>query len=226
MERDPAPFVLASLLTSYPMEFIPECVPIILQDIGTKIPDDLRALILERTSEKNLQDLQSEYIALFDNGRTSNPVYETEYDRRRAMAKGAELADIAGFYKAFNFEIDISLDGMEMLDHVGVELEFHALMLMKEQHLTEANDALGAEIVGRAIRGFLKAHLGRFVGAIARRPGVRNSGFYGPVFMWCSRLVDDECRRMNLEIVPADWVDGPSVNEDEMNCKVGGTCPA
>src|SRR5690606_28113280 len=211
MERNPAPFVLASILTSYPTAHAPEHVPDILADIGLELPDDLRALILKKTAAENLVDLQSEYITLFDNGRTLNPVNETEYDRRRAMAKGTELADIAGFYKAFGFELDLSLDGMEMLDHVGIELEFHALMLMKERHLTEANDAKGVEIVGSAMRSFLTAHLGRFVGAIARRPGVKGSAFYGPVFAWCARLVEGECRRLNLDVVPAEWLDGEAV---------------
>ncbi|MEO6096048.1 MAG: molecular chaperone TorD family protein [Fibrobacteria bacterium] len=224
MDSRPAPFVLASILTSYPMDFISGNVPVLLDDGDIRMPDALRALILKWTSKDVIRDLQSEYISIFDNGKDSNPIYETEYDRRRAMAKGTELSDIAGFYRAFGFELDASLDGMEMLDHVGIELEFYSLMLMKDVHLTEANDAEGAEIVGDALRKFLREHLGRFVGAIARRPGVEASLFYGPVFAWVAELVARECARMNLQVVPADWVDGESLKDEAMNCALGADC--
>ena len=224
METNPAPFVLASILTSYPMDFITGNIPLLLADENVKLPEDLRAMILEKTSKENILDLQSEYISIFDNGRDANPIYETEYDRRRAMAKGTELSDIAGFYKAFGFELDGSLDGMEMLDHVAIELEFYSLMLMKEMHLTNANDAQGVEIVGDATRKFLKSHLGRFVSAIARRPGVEASEFYGKTFNWVAELVNQECQRLNLEVVAADWVDAETLKEEAMECALGANC--
>lgn len=224
MHPNPAPFVLASVLTSYPMDFVSGNIPILVKEESVVLPEALRSLILERTSEAGIRDLQSEYIAIFDNGRDSNPIYETEYDRRRAMAKGNELSDIAGFYKAFGFVLDASLNGMEMLDHAGIEFEFYALMLMKETHLREANDDKGLEIVRDAGKKFLKAHLGRFIGAIARRPGVEASAFYGGVFKWCAQLVADECKRLEIEVIPADWVDGETIKEEEMNCGLGGGC--
>lgn len=225
MENQPAPFVLASMLTSYPMGYLPENIPVLLEDEGVAMPEDLRAFIKERTSQANVLDLQSEYISIFDSGRGANPIYETEYDRRRAMAKGNELSDIAGFYKAFGFELDANLEGMEMLDHVGIELEFYSLLLMKEIHLTEAGDAQGMEIVRDARKKFLKAHLGRFVGAIGRRPGVAASDFYGRIFGWCAQLVDEECRRLEIEVIPADWVDGETLKEEDMRCGLSANCP-
>src|SRR5690606_27062481 len=206
---------------------VTETARILLDDGSVEIPDGLRALIRERTAKENLPDLQSEYISVFDTGRDANPIYETEYDRRRAMAKGNELSDIAGFYQAFGFSLDSSLDGMEMLGHVGIELEFYSLMRMKETHLTEAGDLEGAEIVRDARAKFLLGHLGRFVGAISRRPGVQGSGFYGAAFAWSAELVEKECARMGVEPVPADWIDGEELKEEEMNCgPAGGACPA
>lgn len=225
METQPAPFVLASMLTSYPMDYLPGNIPVLLADEGVAMPEDLRAFIQERTSKANILDLQSEYISIFDSGRNANPIYETEYDRRRAMAKGNELSDIAGFYKAFGFELDSNLEGMEMLDHVGIELEFYSLMLMKEIHLTEAGDAQGVEIVLDARKKFLKSHLGRFVGAIGRRPGVAASEFYGRIFGWCAQLVDGECKKLEIEVIPADWVDGEALKEEDMQCGLGANCP-
>ena len=222
----PAPFVLASVLMSYPMDDNTENVRVLMEDADVDMPEALKKMILAKTSAENIQDLQSEYIAIFDNGREANPIYETEYDRRRAMAKGNELSDIAGFYRAFGFELDSEAEGMEMLDHVGIELEFYSLMLMKQLHLQEAKDEQGVEIVEDGRKKFLQAHLGRFVGAISRRPGVVNSEFYSQVFNWGAELVDKECKDLNLEVVPADWVDSEQVKDEEMNCGAlnGGNC--
>lgn len=224
MTSSPAPFVLASVLTSYPLEYLLESVPILLEDPGMALPGDLAESIRERLTAENLPDLQSEYIGIFDSGRQANPIYETEYDRRRALAKGNELSDIAGFYKAFGFELDPSLDGMEMLDHVGIELEFYTLMLMKEIHLSESGDARGAGIVRDARANFLGAHLGRFVSAIGRRPGVAESPFYNRVFAWCAGLVEAECARLGVTPVPADWIESDAVAEGGLECGQLGGC--
>ncbi|HEY8270615.1 MAG TPA: molecular chaperone TorD family protein [Pseudobdellovibrionaceae bacterium] len=223
-QTNPASFVLGSVLMSYPVDSISANIPILLNDIGLEISEDLRALILNFTSPENIQDLQSEYISIFDNGRDINPIYETEYDRRRAMAKGNELSDIAGFYRAFGFELDSTAEGMEILDHVGIELEFYSLMLMKQLYLAETEDQQGMEIVEDGRKKFLTAHLGRFVGAISRRPGVEKSEFYSQIFKWGAQLVEDECKRLHLTVVPADWIDSEVIKEEDMNCSTGGSC--
>src|SRR3989344_1890183 len=220
----PAPFVLASILMSYPMDDNTENIRVLLEDKDVNMPEEIRAMIIKKTSAENIQDLQSEYIAIFDNGRDANPIYETEYDRRRAMAKGNELSDIAGFYHAFGFELDSKAEGMEMLDHVGIELEFYSLMLMKQLHLQENKDQQGIEIVGDGRKKFLQAHLGRFVSAISRRPGVESSEFYSQVFNWGANLVETECNNLNLKVVPADWLDSEQIKDEDMNCMTTGAC--
>lgn len=225
METNPAPFVLASVLMSYPLDTVAVELPVLLDDENIEIPEGLRSVVLKYLSAENFPDLQSEYIAIFDNSRDANPIYETEYDRRRAMAKGNELSDIAGFYRAFGFELDPGGGGMEMLDHVGIELEFYSLMLMKQIYLAEMKDQAGVEIVEQGRKKFLQAHLGRFVGAISRRPGVSGSEFYSQVFNWGAQLVEQECKRLNLRVEPADWVDSETLKEEKMNCGVIGGCP-
>lgn len=226
MEPDPASFVLASVLVSYPSEAAIEALPLLLEEAGPGFPDSLRALVSGRYSEGGIQDLQSEYISIFDNGRDANPIYETEYDRRRPFAKGGELADIAGFYQAFGFRLDGELGGMEMPDHAGIELEFYALMQMKLVALGENGDAEGVAIVTDAAGKFLKAHLGRFIGSVSRRPGVEASGFYGAVFAWAADLVARECARLDVVCVPADWVESEALKDGELECGVGGGCAA
>lgn len=157
-------------------------------------------------------DLRSEYIDLFDRGRQANSLYETEYGRSRAMVKGNELVDIAGFYKAFGLQI-----GPEMVDHIAVELEFYAWLLQKSEYLEKIQDLEGQEIVLDARKKFLKSHLGPFVGAICERPGVINSEFYSQAFGYCRELVHEECARLEVPIEALDWVDGKS-EPDIMEC--------
>jgi nitrate reductase assembly molybdenum cofactor insertion protein NarJ len=225
MDAGPAPFVLASALASYPQPGLSDALDALFEGSGAAVPAELRTLIREWTSPDRLEDLQSGYIALFDNGKEASPACETEYDRRRVAGKGAALSDIAGFYRAFGFELDPEREAREMPDHAGIELEFHALMRMKAIHLAEVGDLDGSEIVADGMAKFLAAHLGRFVGAIARRPAVAADAFYGPVYAWIGDLVAGECRRVGVEPVPADWVESGSGSEGETaGCAPGGAC--
>lgn len=224
MASHPAPFVLASALASYPREDLPATVPLLLEDIAADLPEALGALLRDRVTADAIPDLQSEYIDLFDAGRQANPLCETEYDRRRALAKGNELADIAGFYRAFGFALDPALDGMEMADHIGLELEFYALMLMKETALSEAGDAEGVSITAEARGKFLASHLGRFARALSRRPGVASSAFYGPLFAWVADLLEEECRRLGVAAEPADWIEAEAMKDGELACGQAGSC--
>ena len=218
----PASFVLASLLTGYPTNALQESVAILLKDPSLQMSEELRALIVDRTSSNKLLDLQSEYIDIFDRGRSANPIYETEYGRHRALAKGNELSDIAGFYHAFGFELAKDRENMDMLDHASIELEFYALLLMKQIHLTEVNNEEGVFVVEDGRKKFMVAHLGRFIAAIGDRPGVQESEYYRSIYGWASNLVEKECKDLQLQIDIVDWINGENKKEEEMNCEVAG----
>lgn len=231
-ERQPASaFLLASFLAGYPDDQFARRVGAILADkqlsadstvsdpqVWFRVRRKVEKLI---TSGEKINDLRSEYIEIFDHGRQHASLYETEYGRDRPLAKGNELADIAGFYRAFGLEFGDEEGVREMLDHVAVELEFYTLLLMKQEALQARGDEEGQTIVFEARKKFLEAHLGRFLGAIAKRPGVSESEFYGPVFTWSRDLVTQECERLGIEITPLDWLDTPADHE-QMNC--GGSC--
>jgi nitrate reductase assembly molybdenum cofactor insertion protein NarJ len=221
---------MASLLTSYPdvpcahglsavlgaEQLDPSCT---VADPGgwRRIRESVEAVM---ASAEALDTLRAEYIAIFDRGRVHNSLYETEYGRG-ALVKGNALADIAGFYRAFGLEFGHEDSVHEMLDHVSVELEFYALLLMKQETLAAGGDAEGQAIVCEAQQKFLEAHLGRFVGAIATRPGVTASAFYGPVLAWCRDLVAAECARLGVSPLPVDWL-STFAEPEEMGC--GGAC--
>ncbi|MEK6706028.1 MAG: molecular chaperone TorD family protein [Bdellovibrionota bacterium] len=212
-DRKSAPaFLLASLITSYPLfEYLEAFLyDNDVNDYFSKVAgadwNALRGrLITMIDNEAMVDDLRSDYIDIFDRGRNANPLYETEYGRQRAVVKGNELADIAGFYKAFGFELG---DKTEMLDHVSIEFEFYALLLMKQVSLTEQNDLNGLNVVSDARKKFINDHLGRFVGSILRRPGVFSNEFYTLVFKCCNALVQAECANLGVKPDPATWVEG------------------
>lgn len=227
-------FVLASMLAAYPDQGFCRNVQVLLEspdfDAMTGVPAAdafslVRVKLLEIIqSEVKLDDLRSEYIDLFDRGRQVNSLYETEYGRARAMVKGNELVDIAGFYRAFGLDTGGDEVSPEMIDHVSVELEFYALLVLKSAILKGEGDASGSEIVLDARRKFLKSHLGRFVSALSERPGVLNSPFYSLAFGFIRDLVGEECRRLEVVVEPEKWISGGSESA-EVSC--GGTigCP-
>lgn len=224
------PYLLASVLTAYPDDGFPEALRLLFSDerlepeaqkAGAESWESLVQVLYQATSNRDaLDDLRSDYIDLFDRGSSANPMYETEYGRNRAMRKASELADLAGFYQAFGFKID-ETRLHDMLDHLSVELEFYALMKMKEDALARLMDAEGLDIVQKARHSFLREHLGRLPGAISRRPGVAGHASFGPILRWCSALLDAECRSEGVVPLPLDWISGQS-EEELMAC--GGGC--
>lgn len=225
MERERSgDFVVASLLTGYPDGSFREHAPMLLGDEGIELPGSVRGLIEKFSeTEEKLDDLRSEYLSLFDSGRGVAPLYETEYGRQRAFFKANELAALSGFYHAFGFEQGGEGTAREMPDHLSVELEFYALLIMKEAHLSDTGKADGVEIVREARKKFLKEHLGKFLPALLARPGVAESESYGPILRFCRDLVTAECGQLGVTPDSVSWVDGEQ-EAGEVACGAGVGC--
>jgi nitrate reductase assembly molybdenum cofactor insertion protein NarJ len=226
-------FVLASIVTTYPDAAYVENIKLLLDDdsLSNGLDENsvnkltqLRAQLADLIGNpEQLADLCSEYIDRFDRGRDLNSLYETEYGRSRAMVKGNELADIAGFYRAFGFETGGDGVKAEMHDHVAVELEFYALLAFKTFALNNAGNAEGVEIVLDARRKFLRDHLARYLGALCERPGVKESIFFSTAFGFCYDLVMSECRSLDVNLEPVQWLSGQSEGV-EMSCGGSASC--
>lgn len=216
-------FRIASVITSYPDEnFESICKEYQELDKSTSFCKKISGekweqieVVLKKLSNKEIEidDVRSEYIDIFDRGRTENSLYETEYGRERAMVKTNELADLSGFYKAFGLDNDSEEVISEMADHVSVELEFYAFLLLKQIYLDDNKIEEGSEVVLEGRKNFLRDHLGRFASSIQNRPAVIESEIYSPIFKWLSDLVDTECNYLEVKPEKVDWIYGQSEAE-------------
>lgn len=204
-------FALAAALVTYPDEELAE----ILGDPAAAEVAAAAALRVALAGASGLDDTRSRYVQLFDRGGQRASLYETEYGRMRGMSKGNDLADIAGFYRAFGLEPEDTR--REMLDHLAVELEFYTVLLLKQAELDRLGDATGHEIVEDARRKFLTAHLGGLAHAVSERGEVRGDPVYASVFEWCWELVARECAELGARPAPLDFFPDED-NQKDMSC--------
>jgi TorA maturation chaperone TorD len=132
-------------------------------------------------------DLREEYDRVF--GLVLNrecPPHETEYHASAAtFFRSQQLADIAGFYRAFG--IEPARAAPERPDHLALELEFMAFLLLKKRLASAAlainpNGAEQAQICDEAAGVFFRDHIAwwapSFATGLRRKAG---SGFYAAV---------------------------------------------
>ncbi|MBF0342997.1 MAG: molecular chaperone TorD family protein [Nitrospirae bacterium] len=119
----------------------------------------------------SLDSLSDESYNLFSStGRMLAMPCEMEYVKetpQHTMSQQAELADIAGFYRAFG--LDVASTTPERVDHIATELEYIHVMALKEATALINNDAENACIVVDAQRKFINDHLGRWVDKFKER---------------------------------------------------------
>jgi putative dimethyl sulfoxide reductase chaperone len=126
-----------------------------------------------------LADLQAAHRHTF--GLAGSLCYETEYGLPHEYRQSQEMADIAGFYRAFGFNLGGAAQGnaargsaaqgsvvRERPDHIAVELEFMHLLALKEAHALEIGIPEQVEICQDAQAKFLSDHLARWIELFAQ----------------------------------------------------------
>jgi len=151
---------------------------------------------------RGADELAATYLRLFGPGGTCS-LHETAYgDGRRVAGRAQELADVNGFYCAFGFEIASAQP--DLPDHIGTELEFYSLLLVKEAYAVAQLLREERRVTQRARARFLECHLGRWIGtlstALAAEPG---SAPYRELARAAQDLVANECRALKLRPEPA-----------------------
>lgn len=182
----------------------------LLQDIAAMPADDAPVLVaLERVwamaSDESLTD---EYSRLFIGG-DAIVLHETSYS---GTGRSTELADINGFYLAFGF--DLREGQHEVADHLGVQLEFCSLLLLKQAYAQAQGWPDKFEIARDATKAFLADHLGRWVGKVYERAVERQAApVYQTLFEAVAAAVQRECQALAVRPAPL-MCSGPDFMQD------------
>ena len=156
--------------------------------------------VLAATVPEALESFRDDYIAVFGHGaRGSCPINEIEYGELRAdpLFQPHRLADLGAFYRAFGLEF---ADGGERPDHLSVELEFMAVLALREAQALEHQLVEDEHAVNRSAETtFLREHLGRWAPAFCRRvaralPAGACAALAGLLGAW----IESECRRVGV----------------------------
>lgn len=169
------------------LEELPEGLRI-LNELGVQVSRE----VLEVANHLNVAALQAQYREAF--GLTGSQCYETEFGLPHEFRQSQELADIAGFYRAFGFQLGGSRH--ERPDHLSTELEFMYLLALKEAYALENGMASQAGICQEAQRTFLRDHLGRWTSlfsASLRRSTEARLGTHGGsnLYPWLAQLAQE-----------------------------------
>ena len=158
------------------------------------------------------------------------PPYETEYhSSSETFFRSQQLADIAGFYRAFG--LDAAHDRPDRPDHVALELEFMAFLLMKRRlavaQADKAADAPNhARVCEDAEHSFFRDHLAWWMPAFAT--GLRRKaggGYYSALGQVLAALIPVERHHLHVAaaLKPAqpDLIEPP---EEQAGCSGALTC--
>jgi len=150
------------------------------------------------------------------------PPCEAFYTAKGIFQETSELADIAGFFKAFG----LTLAESERLDHISVELEFMHFLTYKEAYAQTHHDPAKARLCRDAQRKFIRDHLGRWAAHFARLLDQKaDGGYYSCLASLLEKFISSEVAflRVDPEIthVNQEWREAES---DESGCPIGEAC--
>lgn len=160
----------------------------------------LRASPLFQTllSDVSVEAMQKEHTRLFSLTVAGGIApYETEYGIKGIFMKTQQMADVAGFYRAFGFEVDEN--ARERIDFIGAELELMHWLTLKEEHASAKDQPKEARICRDAAANFLDAHLGRWAPFFGEQLETSSrSPFYRELGRQLHSFIRAECRRLGV----------------------------
>lgn len=152
-----------------------------------------------------------EWASLFgvEEGVNVSP-YQLTYLPGPLMTTIRELADIKGFYQAY--DLQIAEDSRDRGDNIVFLTEFLGHISLREAALRDEGDAAGVSVVVDSRATFLEDHLGRWYWRFAQEVSKHDDdGIYAAVAELLAALVEDELETLDLD---PDWVpDDPEVTE-------------
>jgi len=147
-------------------------------------------------------DMRASYAALFGHAvRGACPLYEQEYGHGEIVQQASELADIAGFYRAFGLEPNEA--AMDRIDHVSVECEFMSVLCAKEAFGLQSENPELSDTSSDGQRAFLRDHLAQWLPAFCSRVSKAVSdGAHVRAAVLASTFLGAECRRFGITAGP------------------------
>lgn len=195
--------------------------------VADALPGSVREALEEAAAAlagSSPEEVEGEYRRVFTHVHSADhPAFETDLTARDVWRQARELADLAGFYRAFG----MATPG-ERPDHVAVELEFLQLVSYKAAWAAARRDPMGLAVCARAEEGFLADHVLRWMPELAARLAT-TGGPYGAVGRALGALLRAEAERLGIATaglrregapVPPGPEGGPE--EDVGLCEVGG----
>ncbi len=191
---DPVPGLAHELLT--------EDLPFALALAPTMLPPVASALreLADAFDDLDARTLEEQHRATFSHVHSADcPPFETDHTASQIWRQSQELADLAGFYRAFGVEQE-----RERPDHVSVELEFLHLLAYKTAWAVANDEPEHARTCRDAYAAFLRDHALRWMPAFARRVSVVAHGrAVAPAARLLEAVLNAEASRLGLEI-PAE----------------------
>lgn len=172
--------------------------------------------------EKPFEGLGSEYRKVFGTFIAAKecPIYETLYGSTDAFQQTRylqELADIGGFYRAFDLNIE---DSRERYDHLSIELEFMHFLTYKEAYALENHGDEQLGICTNAEKKFLKSHLARWVPLFTKLVNKRTKD---SAYLWsAANLLRDfiscETKLLKVRVEEDTELNAELMKEEDFQC--------
>lgn len=181
---------------------------------------------VEKYGAEAFSTVSGENLELFGQDRADRcTVYELGYLKGPLFMHTGQLADIAGFYKAFGLEVGEGTK--DRVDHISIELEFMYFLALKEAHILKNGKTRELDICRDAQRKFISDHLGRwtgvFHGQVKKR---REQGFYALLTGFLDRFVAREAEELGAKpekIEEYQFMPESTFKEDEFTCGASGS---
>lgn len=179
---------------------------------GLDDPDVVKTAdaVADRSEDATVEELYRQWGSLFgvEEGVTVSP-YELTYLPGPLLTTTRDLADISGFYRAFDLRIAEGQN--DRADHVLFQTEFLGHLSLREAALRTDGDSDGVGVVVDARRSFVEDHLGRWYWRFADEVSKRDDGFYAALTDLLAALVEVEIEYLDVD---PEWVpDDPEVAE-------------
>ena len=184
---------------------------------------------LPELSALDLEALQADHR--YTLGLSGSLPYETEVGLPDEFRQSQELADIAGFYRAFGFRPGGAV--RERPDYLATELEFMCLLALKQAYAASEGHAGHVEVCTQAQKSFLQDHLGRWIELMAEGLAQLAAGEGTPAlsdrpYLWLARFaasfVKTDAERLGATVQTLSLRSAaPTPPGQELSCE---TCPA